>query len=268
MANIALGTSATGLSALNTKLDIIANNLANLNTDGFKSTRANFEDLLYDERRLPGTENTSGDQTPTGLYVGLGVRVAGTQLDFQQGPLVTTGNPLDIAIDGDGFFRVQVDESISADGVAYTRAGNFTVDADGELVLAFSGSKLDPPITVPEGTTGIDITTDGVVWARFENEGDLTELGQIELANFINPEGLIQLGGNLMAASQASGPEITATPGTAGIGTVQNGFLEGSNVDPTVELVELIRTQRAFEMNSQVIRAADETLRSVSQLRR
>lgn len=269
MATVSLFSAASGLNALNTQLDVIANNLANVNTQGFKGSRVNFQDLVYQEKRLPGVENVVGDRSPTGLYVGLGTKVSGTQLTFSQGPLITTDRDLDVAIDGDGFFQIAVEDSISETGIAYTRAGNFLKNEDGELVLANdTGHRLDPPITIPEGVTKIQIGTDGTVSVQIAGDTDPTVVGTLTIANFINPEGLKQVGGNLFAQSAASGQPFTGDPGTEGFGLLRGGFLEASNVEPTKELVELIRTQRAFEMNSQTIRAADETLRSVGQLRR
>ncbi len=269
MATVSLFSSSSGLNALNTQLDVIANNLANVNTQGFKQSRVNFQDLLYQEKKLPGVENGLGDNTPTGLFVGLGVKTSGTQLNFKQGALLETGRDLDVAIDGDGFFQVSVVNGISEDGVAYTRSGNFALNADGEIVLANDrGWRLEPSITVPDGTTLIQVEADGRVRAQVAGELEARELGTIELANFINPQGLRSEGGNLFTATGASGPPIAGEPNDEGFGSLQSGFLEASNVDPTKQLVELIRTQRAFEMNSQVIKAADETLRTVSQLRR
>lgn len=263
MAIIALQSASTGLSALNTRLDVIANNLANVNTTGFKASRVNFQDLLYIERAQPGTENAIGDRRPTGLYVGLGVRVAGTQVDFTQGALITTDRPLDVVIDGDGFFQVQIE-----DGIAYTRAGHFALNADGEIVLANDqGRRLQPVITIDEDAEQISITADGKVLVRLPGDTALQEAGQIELATFINPAGLKQIGENLWVETDASGPPSTGNPGEDNRGLVRQGALEASNVDPTRELVELIRTQRAFEMNSQAIRAADEALRNVANLR-
>jgi flagellar basal-body rod protein FlgG len=254
---------------LNTKLDVIANNLANVNTQGFKRSRVNFEDLLYQEKKLPGVENGLGDATPTGLYVGLGTKVSGTQLEFEQGAFIETEKDLDLAVDGEGFFRVEVVDGVSEEGVAYTRAGNFTVNADGEVVLANDrGWRLSPGITVPEGTVGIEVSPEGVVSAQVGDATELQEIGTIQLAAFLNPQGLKQAGGNLFVESEASGPPLVGDPETEGLGSVQQGFLEASNVNPTRELVELIQTQRAFEINSQVIRAADETLRTIGQLRR
>ncbi len=269
MANIALDSAATGLSALNTKLDVIANNLANVNTTGFKASRANFQDLLYVEKAQPGVENANGDQRPTGLYVGLGVKVAGTQVDFEQGAPVNTERPLDLMIEGLGFFRVQVEDSVSGDGIAYTRAGNFTLNSNGEIVLANDeGRRLEPTIVVPPDAVSITIDANGHVFILQPGDVTPTEVGQIELAAFVNPTGLKQAGENLFVESAASGTPVVGFPGEDNFGRIGQGMLETSNVDPAFELIELIRTQRAFEMNSNTIRAADETLRTIAQLRR
>lgn len=269
MGVIAMQSASTGLRALNTRLDVIANNLANVNTEGFKTSRANFEDLLYIERAQPGVENNNGDQRPTGLYVGLGVKVSGTQQDFTQGPPVPSDNPLDLFIEGKGFFQVQVEADLGEGGIAYTRAGNFTLNSEGEIVLANSdGRRLEPNIQVPPDATGIGVNKSGEVLVTLPGQSDPQPIGQIELAVFVNEAGLTQVGSNLWVESGASGPPITGEPSTQNFGRIDSGFLEGSNVDPARELIELIRTQRAFEMNSQSIRAADETLQSVAQLRR
>jgi flagellar basal-body rod protein FlgG len=269
MALVALHSSATGLAALNTQLDVIANNLANVNTEGFKASRVNFQDLIYQEKAIPGTENANGDQRPTGLYVGLGVRVSGTEVDFSQGSPLETGNPLHVFIEGDGFFQVQVEDSKGANGIAYTRAGNFTKNAEGELVLATDqGRRLQPTIQIPDDAIEVEIGQDGQVFVLQPGQAEPQSVGQIELALFINPAGLKQVGENLYVETAASGPPQTGTPTDANFGTLRSGYLEASNVNPTEELINLIRTQRAFEMNSNVIRAADETLRAVSTLRR
>jgi flagellar basal-body rod protein FlgG len=268
MALIALNSASTGLSALSTALDVIANNLANVNTDGFKSSRANFQDLLYQELAQPGTENANGDQNPTGLYVGLGVKVSGTQLNFEQGPALETGRPLDLMIEGDGFFQVEVEDDIG-EGIAYTRAGNFTVNSEGEIVLATDqGRRMLPNIEIPDNATGITVRSDGTVSVTVAGQTDPVELDTIQLATFINPAGLKQVGENLFIPTEASGDALAGDPLEDGRGGIRQGFLEGSNVDPVTELVNLIRTQRAFELNSQSIQAADETLQTVSQLRR
>lgn len=268
MAIIALHSASTGLSALNTELDVIANNLANSNTQGFKGSRVNFQDLLYEERAQPGIENANGDQRPTGLYVGLGTKVSGTIIDWTQGSLLPTQMPLDLAIQGKGFFQVQISDDVG-EGLAYTRAGNFSVNRDGDIVLASDqGRRLDPPINV--GTEGGDVQIDatGRVYVT-DDTGISQDTGQqIELAIFTNPSGLRQIGENLYLPSEASGDPELGEPEVGGRGTTQQGFLESSNVDPVKELVKLIQTQRAFELNSQSIQAADEVLQQVGRLRR
>ncbi len=268
MAVVSLHSAASGLSALNTELDVIANNLANVNTQGFKASRVNFQDLLYQEKALPGVENTNGDQRPTGLYVGLGVRVSGTQLDFEQGSPLATGRNLDVAIDGQGFFRVSVEADRGVDNVAFTRAGNFALNSDGEIVLATDqGRRLEPVIAIPEDAMSVEIGADGQVVYIQPGNAEPVVAGQIELSAFINSQGLKQIGENLFVETAASGPPIPGNPGEQTLGVLRSGFIEASNVDPTLELVKLIKTQRAFEMNSNVIRAADETLRAISNLR-
>lgn len=270
MAVISLHTASTGLSALSTELDVIANNLANVNTDGFKASRTNFQDLLYQEKALPGVENANDDQRPTGLYIGLGVKVSGTQLDFSNGSLRPTDRELDVAIEGNGFFQVQVQDDLAAGGIAYTRAGNFAINADGELVLANDqGRRLLPIITIPEDRIGpLSIATNGEVSVLTPGDAEPQIVGTLQLAGFVNPQGLKQLGENLFAETAASGPPVVGDPSEEGLGQLRQNFVEGSNVNPTIELVNMIRTQRAFEMNSQTIRAADDTLRAVAQLRR
>ncbi|MFK7882596.1 MAG: flagellar basal-body rod protein FlgG [Phycisphaerales bacterium] len=269
MGVIAMQSASTGLRALNTRLDVIANNLANVNTEGFKTSRANFEDLLYIERAQPGIENNNGDQRPTGLYVGLGVKVSGTQQDFNQGPPIPSDNPLDLFIEGRGFFQVAVEDDLGEGGLAFTRAGNFTLNSDGEIVLANSdGRRLEPNIAVPDDAETVSVDSSGQVSVTRSGEAASQIIGQINLAVFVNPAGLTQVGQNLWVESAASGPPIEGEPSTQNFGRIQGNKLEGSNVDPARELIELIRTQRAFEMNSQSIRAADETLQSVAQLRR
>ena len=264
MSSISLQSAASGLSALSNKLDVVSNNLANVNTTGFKSSRANFQDLLYIERQQPGIENANGDQRPIGNYVGLGVQVAGTQLSFEQGSPIATDRPLDIMIDGLGFLQVGIEEGQTA----YTRAGNLTQNADGELVLANDvGRRLEPNITIPDDAQTISIGSDGRIFVSLPGEPEPQEVGQLQLASFVNPAGLSQIGENLFTETSASGAPIVGEPSAGHFGRIVQGQLESSNVNATFELIELIRTQRAFEMNSQAIRAADETLRSVAQLR-
>jgi len=268
MAITALHSAATALSALSTEIDIIANNLANSNTLGFKASRANFEDLLYHVKREPGIPNADDEPIPHGILVGTGVKVSGTQVQFQQGSPISTDNELDLMISGDGFFQVTVEDELGG-GIAYTRAGNFTLNADGEIVLANSqGRRLEPNITLDEDVVQVEVDTNGRVYVMRPGETELEEVGQIETATFINPAGLRQVGENLFVESAASGPPVAGEPGTESRGGIQQGMLESSNVDPTRELIDLIRTQRSFELNSQAIRAADEALQAVGQLRR
>lgn len=270
MAVTALHSASTGLSALSTELDVIANNLANINTTGFKSSRANFQDLMYIEKKQPGVENLNGDIRPMGLYVGLGTEISGTHKNFEQGDAIPTGRNLDIMIDGLGFLKVSIESDRGPGGIGYTRAGNLIVNPDGELVLATDqGRRLEPPITVGTDTQfdQIEITQDGRVLIQ-EPGGDPVEAGQINLAIFINPAGLKEIGENLFVETSASGTPVDRVPGEGNAGTLHQAHLEGSNVEPIKELVNMIKTQRAFELNGQVIRAADETLQQINSLRR
>ncbi len=268
MAILALQSAASALSALNTSLDVTSNNLANVNTPGFKASRANFQDLLYIERAQPGTQNVNNDQRPIGLYIGLGVKVGGTQLDFTPGSPISTGRDLDVAIEGNGFFRVRTEAALGG-GFAYTRAGGFTLNRDGEIVLASDqGRKLEPGIIVPsDALRPIAIRPDGRVFVNQTGQIEPVEIGRIQTSAFINPSGLKQVGENLYIETAASGPPLIGDPGTDTRGTLLGDFLESSNVDPTRELIDLIKTQRAFEMNSNTIRAADQTLQNVANLR-
>lgn len=268
MAIMALHSAASGMKAQDTKLDVVANNLANVNTVGFKQSRVNFEDLLYQTKREPGTPNADDEPVPHGIQVGLGVMVSGTQLDFQAGPADPTDRPLDLAIDGPGLFQVMTIHE-GQETVAYTRAGNFTMNAEGNIVLGTSeGPILEPPITIPEDAQSISIGRDGEVLVTQPGSPTPAVIGQIELARFVNFEGLKQIGSNLYTETVASGPAITGSPQEEGLGSIQQGQLENSNVDPVRELVQLIQTQRAFELNSQSVRSADQALQVVSNLRR
>ena len=270
MAITALNSAATGLRALSTRIDVIANNLANAETTSFKRQRVNFEDLMYLTKRHPGTINAAGDAAPAGIQVGLGVKIANTQLDLEQGTLDPTGGKLDVAINGAGFFRVQVADGIG-EGAAYTRNGDFFRNNEGELILGLGdGYKLDPPITVPIEVPAntISIGQDGTVSGIPPGAVEAEVYGQLELARFSNPQGLKLLGGSLYLETAASGPGLAALPGADGTGIIQQGFLEGSNVDPVKELVTLIKTQRNFELNSQSIQTADQALQTIGNLRR
>jgi len=261
-----LYTAATGMSALETKLDVISNNLANINTVSFKKDRANFEDLFYRHEKLPGAEDSAGQLTPTGTSIGLGSRVSSTQTDFRQGAFEQTGNPLDVAIEGNGFFQVADPNGETL----YTRAGNFSINANGQLVMgsASTGRLLDPPITLPEDTTGVNISPEGIVEVQQAGNPQLTQVGQIQLALFTNPDGLLKLGENLFRESNASGTATLANAGTNGLGQLRQSTLESSNVEPVRELIDLITTQRAFELNSQSVQVGDEILQEVTNLRR
>jgi len=268
MAITALHAAATGMKAQDTKLDVLSNNLANVNTVGFKRSRLNFEDLLYQIKREPGVFNADDEPIPHGIQVGVGVGIAGTQLNFTQGSVDRTEQELDMLIEGEGFFQVKTVQ----DGnqvTAYTRNGNFTRNSLGNLVLGNSeGSVLEPPISVPSDTIRISIANDGEVSVLQQGSETLSVVGQIQLARFVNPEGLKQIGQNLFQETDASGSAVQGNPQQDGLGSIQQGSLEMSNVDPVRELIQLILTQRAFELNSQSIQAADQTLQVVANLRR
>ena len=270
MAITALNTAATGLKSLSSRIDVVANNLANAETTAFKRQRMNFEDLLYLTKRQPGTLNGDGASSPAGIQVGLGVKVANTQLDLENGSLEQTNLPLDVAIVGSGFFKVNVADGI-AGGTAYTRNGNFFRNNDGDLVLGVGdGYRVDPGINIPTEipTEAIQISEEGEIMAVAPGEIEPTVFGQLELTRFVNPQGLKLLGGSLYVETEASGPGIDALPGEEGAGSIRQNFLEGSNVDPVKELVTLIKTQRNFELNSQSIQTADQALQTIGNLRR
>jgi len=266
MAITALHTAATGMQALSTKIDVIANNIANAETVGFKASRPNFQDVLYQVRAQPGVQTSNDTATPLGTQVGLGVAVSNTQILFKQGNPMQTGIGIDGMIQGDGFFQVE----LPGGGVGYTRAGNFIRNADGELVLANSyGYRLRDTPTIPEEvpTDKVTISADGQIVASMA-DGTTQNLGQITLARFANPSGLLQYGANIYLQSGASGDPIEGEPGEEGMGTIMPGALELSTTEAVSELVELIKTQRVFQMNSQSIQSADEALRVVANLRR
>ena len=261
-----LYTAATGMESLQTKLDVIANNLANVNTVGFKKGRANFEDLFYRHEQLPGAEDAGGQLTPTGISVGLGSRVSSIQTNFVQGAFQQTGNSLDIAIEGRGFFQA-IDPSGET---VYTRAGNFSINANGQLVIgsANTGRVIEPAVTIPPDATGISISSEGIVSVQQPGTATLQQVGQMQLAQFINPEGLLKLGENLYAETAASGTATVGNTGDPGLGVIRQNTLEASNVEPVQELIDLITTQRAFELNSQAVQAGDQILQLISNLRR
>ncbi len=257
-----LYTSATGMEAQQLRMDTIAHNLANTSTTGFKKVRAEFEDLLSDTLQGAAAPSPRGGGDPAPLQVGLGVRTGSTTRSFGQGELTTTNNPLDVAIEGAGFFRIQR----PGGDFAYTRAGNFRVDATGRLVTQH-GEIVEPGITVPQDTTELTIRADGTVLVRTANATDTTEVGQLELHLFPNPSGLSSLGGNLYQETPASGESHRVRPGEQGGGTLSQGYLEGANVKAVEEMIDMISTQRAYELNSKVIQTADQMLQRLTSLR-
>jgi len=261
-----LYSAATGMSALETKLDTIANNLANLETTAFKRGKTNFEDLFYRHEKMPGAEDSAGQLTPTGISIGLGSRVSSIQTDFRQGAFKQTSNALDVAIEGNGFIKV-MDPSGE---ILYTRSGNFSLNANGQMVLgsANTGRLVEPPIVIPNDAEAIVISPEGKVSVRQFNNPVLTQVGTIEMVTFINPEGLLKRGENLYAETNSSGTAQTGTAGQNGMGVVRQNALEASNVEPVSELIDLITTQRSFELNAQVVQAGDQIMQLVANLRR
>jgi flagellar basal-body rod protein FlgG len=261
----AMNSAASGMDAYIFNLDIISNNLANAGTTAFKRSRTNFEDLYYQYYKPPGTQDTQGNVMPEGIFAGTGVRVGAIQPDFTQGSLLDTGRRLDVAISGEGFFKM------TEGGVEYyTRNGSFTVNDTGTLVLATAnrGFIVDPPITVPNDVIDIGISSDGVVTATQAGSTQAQVLGQLTLARFINPEGLLHVGDTMYQITDASGQPQLGNPGSTGLGQVRQNFLEASNTEPVRELVDLIKTQRNVEFNSQVVQASDQLLQMIAQLRR
>jgi flagellar basal-body rod protein FlgG len=257
--NPALWAAKTGLDAQQTRMTVTSHNLANVNTSGFKKGRAVFEDLLYQNVRQVGAATSQDTQAPSGLSLGTGVRVVATEKNYAQGNLITTNNPLDVAIEGRGFFQIQLPDGT----LAYTRDGSFQVNAQGELVTS-SGYLVQPGITIPDGVTSITIGKDGVVSVTQAGSGTPTQIGTLQLTDFVNPAGLQPRGENLLMESAASGPPQTGTPGLNGLGTLIQANLESSNVNVVEELVNMIETQRAYEMNSKAIATTDQMLEYVS----
>jgi len=257
-----LFTAATGMQAQQIEQDVIANNLANVNTVGFKKSRANFQDLMYQIYSKAGATSSTGIQLPAGLEIGLGVKPISTQKIFTQGDYQSTSNALDWAIEGDGFF--QIDDGNG--GTAYTRAGSFKLNKDGNICNS-DGLLLTPTVNVPSGTTTITVDKSGVVTAT-DSKGTMTKVGQLQLSAFINPAGLSSIGRNLYAKTDASGDANTGTPGVDGKGTITQYFLEMSNVNVIDEMVKMITGQRTYEINSKSIQAADNMLSIVNNLKR
>jgi flagellar basal-body rod protein FlgG len=252
----ALFSAATGMQSQQLNIDVIANNLANVNTDGFKKSRADFQDLLYQTLRAPGSAETTSTQSPTGIQVGLGTRPAAVQRVFLQGGFTQTGNPLDLAVEGDGFFQVTLQNG----DTAYTRAGSLKLDNQSRVVTS-DGDPLEPAITVPITAEHVSVGQDGIVTVTLPGQSAPSQIGQIQTVRFPNPAGLRALGRNLSAETDSSGTPQVGTPGSDGRGTILQGFLEQSNVSVVEELIALIVGQRAYEITSRAINAADEMLR-------
>jgi len=257
--NPALWAAKTGLDAQQTRLAVTFNNLANVSTAGFKKGRAVFEDLLYQNLRQVGGSTSQDTQAPTGLHLGTGVRVVATEKIYTQGGFSQTDNAFDVAIEGRGFFSIQMPDGTTA----YTRDGNFQLNAQGQMVTS-SGYVLQPGITIPDGSQSVTISRDGVVSARVGGQSQPVQVGQLQLTDFINPAGLEPLGENLAVETVASGPAQTGTAGQNGLGTTLQGFFEASNVNVVEELVNMIETQRAYEMNSKAISTTDQMLEYVN----
>ncbi len=257
-----LYTAATGMEAQQLKMDVIANNLANTSTTGFKRVRAEFQDLMSETIQQATPAGPQGGGQPVPLQVGLGVKTGSTTRDISVGDPLNTQNPLDLSIEGNGYFRVQ----LPSGDIAFTRAGNLRIDENGRLVTQH-GETIEPAITVPPETMSLTIKTDGTVLAQLPNKTDPTELGQIQLTTFTNPAALSAIGHNLLQPTGASGQEVQAKPGEQGIGSIQQGVLEGSNVKAVEEMIDMISTQRSYEMNSKVIQTADQMLQRLTQLR-
>ncbi|HLP29910.1 MAG TPA: flagellar basal-body rod protein FlgG [Geothrix sp.] len=257
-----LYTAATGMKANQLYIDNISNNLSNVNTTGYKKSKLEFQELLYQTMQDPGAGNSDGSRSPAGLQVGLGVRSAATQKIFAQGNLTETKNPMDLAISGEGFLQVQ----LPSGEVAYTRDGSLKVAADGTLVTS-SGFPLEPQINIPQGARDLTVDPNGRVAVTLNETGAQEEIGQIEIVKFLNEGGLKNLGGNLYQATSASGEPEAVMPGTSGTGTLAQGFLESSNVELVEEMVAMIVAQRAYEISAKAIQTSDSMLQMANQLR-
>ncbi len=259
----ALFTAATGLEAQKLNVDVIANNLANANTVGYKKARADFQDLYYQTVRAQGGISAEGSQIPSGIQVGLGVRPAAVQKIFVQGDFVQTGNNLDVAIEGEGFFQIQMPDGTTA----YTRAGAFKIDSEGRIVNS-DGYQLMPNVTIPNNTLNVTIGADGKVTVIQSGSAAPVEVGQIQIAKFTNPAGLKAIGRNLYQNTDASGEPILANPGNDGMGTLAQGFVEMSNVNVVEEMVNMIISQRAYEIASKTVQATEDILQMTNNLKR
>lgn len=259
----ALNIAATGMKAQQLNVEVISHNVANLNTVGFKRQRAEFQDLIYQNLERPGSATSSaGNIRPIGIQIGLGVKTSGISRSSEQGSISNTENPYDIAIAGRGFFQV----TLPSGDTAYTRAGNFSLDGEGRLVTT-DGFLIEPSITVPNEATAVSISRDGTVEATLSGNPQPQQLGQLELATFINPAGLESVGDNLFLESAASGQPVVSAPGSPGVGTLQQRAIEASNVNAVEEISNLIEAQRAYELNARIINAVDELLQAVNQIR-
>ncbi len=259
----ALYTAASGMTAQQSNIDTIAHNLANVNTTGFKKSRMEFEDLVYQQIKAPGTPTSQEGEAPIGLEAGLGTRAVATARNFSAGNLRSTNAPLDLAIEGQGFFQV----TLPGGETGFTRAGALHLNGQGQLVTA-EGLQLEPQISIPANATTISVSKDGIVSVMVAGQPDPQQVGTIELASFQNPAGLQARGGNVFVATMASGDPATAVPGSDGLGTIAQGFLEDSNVSVVEEMVNMILGQRAYEANSRVVKAADEMLQQVNNMAR
>ena len=256
----ALHTARSGLDAQDMRMRVISNNLANVNTTGFKRDRPDFETLMYQNVRQAGAQSSQESQLANGMNVGTGVKVVGTERIYTQGSMVTTERPLDVAISGDGFFQVDMPDGRTG----YTRAGNFAMDSEGKLVTS-EGYAVTPAVTIPKGAQSVTIGQDGTVSVTMPGETGSTQVGQLQTAGFVNPSGLQPIGQNLLAETTASGAPQVGTPGQDGLGTLSQNSLEASNVNMVEELVDMIETQRAYEINSKVINTVDGMMQYVTQ---
>ena len=259
----ALFSSSSGMQAQQLNLDVIANNLANVNTTGFKRTRVDFQDLLYQTYRAPGTAGAQGSTIPTGIQVGHGARPVATQRLFSQGDFQQTDNPLDLVIEGDGFFQVTRPDGTTA----FTRAGAFKKDGTGKIVTS-DGFALSPNVTIPPDAKNVTIGSDGTITVTLAGQSTAQQVGTLTIAQFVNPAGLLSVGRNMFTPTSASGTAVVGTPGAQGLGTISQGFLELANVKVVDEMVAMITSQRAYEANSKAIQTADDMLSISNNLRR
>jgi flagellar basal-body rod protein FlgG len=258
-----LSIAATGMLAQQTNVDVISNNIANMNTTAFKRQRAEFQDLLYQQVSRPGAATSAdGTRVPSGIQIGAGVRTGGVYRIAEKGALTQTDNPYDMAIDGKGYFQITLPNGETA----YTRAGSFQLSDQGELVTT-DGYRVQPNITVPQGAVDVVVSKTGEVQVKMADQTQLQTIGQLELASFVNEAGLEAMGSSLFLETDASGQPTVATPGEPGFGTLNQNFLEASNVNPVSEITALISAQRAYEMNSRVVKTADEMLSTTTQMR-